>query len=66
MKTIILVILILGLVLTGCQKQVVEPAPEKVDTGAIDDDLSDIDTLDEDLGIDDLNGLEEDLDAIDW
>ena len=68
-RKIILITLILTLVLIGCKKvEEVEPAIEAETTPdiSIESDVSEIDSLDEDLGLGELENLETELDEINW
>jgi len=68
-KKIILITLILTLVLIGCKKvEEVESAIEAETTPdiSIESDVSEIDSLDEDLGLGELENLEKELDEINW
>jgi len=66
MKKIIIAVLILSLFLISCA-----PTKELETTGVSDVDdvssgISDVDTIDEDLGGEELDSLEKDLAEIDW
>ena len=67
-KNIILITLILSIFLIGCQAPTTETpseaAPEAEEEISIDEDVSEIDTLDEDLGLEDLENIEAELDEI--
>jgi len=62
-KHIILIALLLSLVLSGCQTT--EPTADEEEL-SIDDEISEIDSLDEDLSLEELDSIEDDLDAISW
>lgn len=69
-KNIILITLILSLFLLGCQKKEI-PAEEPTVTPAetdisIQSEISEIDSLDEELDLGELENLEAELDEIDW
>ena len=69
-KNTILITLILSLFLAGCQKAeeptVTTPeAPAETDI-SIESDISEIDTLDEELDLGELDNLEAELDEINW
>ena len=70
--SILLILVLSTLLIVGCaKKQSVEQITEKTtDTEAITDDvstqISDIDSIDEDLDDSDLDNLEEDFANIDW
>ena len=70
-KKIVLITLILTLVLVGCQTQEEKEAPtprEPIETAdiSIEADISEIDSLNEDLSLDELENLEQELDEINW
>lgn len=61
---IILIALIAMLFIISCAKKIIEEK-EEAET-EISEDISGVDTLEEDLDISELENLEKDLDAIDW
>lgn len=75
-RKIILIILILTLILVGCQKAekskvepkttITEPPAETPSDISIESDISAIDSLDEDLDLGDLENIEAELDEINW
>lgn len=73
-KKIILAALILSLVLMGCQKTPVQsektesetPTTPTTEESSLDIDVSEIDSLDEDLNLGELENLEAELDEINW
>ena len=60
-KKLILITLILSLFLTGCQ-----PVEETTEDISVNSEITEIDSLDEDLNTDDLDSIEDDLDEINW
>lgn len=71
---IILALIVLMLFIVGCGKKAVEDVGEETteDTGGVEeetdisDDISEVDTLEEDLDLAELENLEKELDEIDW
>jgi len=78
MKKIVLIALVLSLFLMGCQKaeepaEEVTTTPETTETPeettpeiSIESEITEIDSLDEDINLDDLEGIESELDEINW
>jgi len=72
-RKIIIIALILSVFLIGCQKVIetpaetsTEPAAEETTDINIDTEVSGIDTLNEDLNVEELESIESDLDEINW
>ncbi len=71
-KYMVLTIVVLGLLLTGCQKAELPPPPGPApgpvpDTDiTIDKEIQEVNTIDDELNMDDLEGIEKDLDSVDW
>jgi ABC-type oligopeptide transport system substrate-binding subunit len=64
--TIIALLLITSLVMTGCKKTEVPETPSQEGAEETDKDMSELDNLDKDLNSDELEGIEKDLEGIDW
>jgi len=64
MKTIFILTIVLSLLLVGCQPKQ-EPATSGEEI-SIDEEIQEIESIDEDLGLEELDNIEDDLDAIDW
>ena len=69
-RNIVLVGLILSILLVGCQKEVdtgttAETLPSESDD-SIDSDISELESLDEDLDLEELESIDSDLDEINW
>ncbi|MDP2908054.1 MAG: hypothetical protein Q8O03_09060 [Nanoarchaeota archaeon] len=64
----IALLLITSLLITGCAKKTAAPetpSQKGVEETATDD-MSELDNLDKDLNTDELEGIEKDLEGIDW
>ena len=78
MRNIIISLLILAILLTGCAQKIIQQEEEKTtetpefeETGdeSIDEvgsDISEIDTIDSELNASDLDDLEQELEELDW
>ncbi len=65
--TIIALLLIASLVITGCAKKTEAPeTPSEEGAEETTDDLSELENLDKDLSMSELEGIEKDLEGIDW
>lgn len=63
----IALLLITSLVITGCTKKTAAPeTPSEEGAEETDKDMSELENLDKDLNTDDLEGIEKDLEGIDW
>lgn len=65
-RRIMLIVLVLSVILVGCQKAVKETPKEAAPSVSIDEDVSAADSLDKDIGTQDLDNIESDLDNISW
>ncbi len=63
---IIALLLITSLLITGCKKTAAPETPSKEGAEETDKDMSELESLDKDLNTDDLEGIEKDLEGIDW
>lgn len=65
--TILVILLIFSLFLTGCMKKVTEEQGTTEELGDdVSGDLSDLDALEEDLDTSDLEQFEQELEDFDW
>ena len=65
-KNIILITLILTLLIVGCQKVEEKEVEAETPDISIESDVAEIDSIDEDLGLGELENLEGELDEINW
>lgn len=65
---IFMALLVLALAITGCQRTITEEIKDNVNTldKAVTDDLSDLDSLQNELDNSDIEQFEQDLNNFDW
>lgn len=61
---VLALLLIATLLLQGCAKKEAPGGPEE--TSEVDEDFSDMDDLEEELSMDELEGLDKELEELDW
>lgn len=62
----IALLLLMSLVMTGCKKTAAPETPSQEGAEETDKDMSELESLDKDLSSDELEGIEKDLEGIDW
>lgn len=63
---ILALLLITSMLFQGCAKKAAPPEKETEEPTEVDEDFSDIDNLEEDLSMEELEGLDKELEEINW